>query len=162
MAKIAVKSRVLQQNDRTADAIGEMLGNLGIRSCNLIGSPGSGKTALLEATLPRLENGMRCAVVEGVKVDGLVEQIAAEEGDHVGCAAAVLSEVEDQGVGVGHEGHGRRSRRSSLRAALELVELDVTHVAGKDLDLGESVVVFRLGCHIAGSGYALAGSGHHD
>lgn len=57
--------RLLDQNDRQAAANRDLLRRRGIRTLNLVSSPGAGKTALLERTLAALEGEVRCAVLVG-------------------------------------------------------------------------------------------------
>jgi len=78
MTEIKVRSRVLAKNDAIADRISGKLHRRGIWCINLIGSPGSGKTALLEAVFSRLGGETGCAVIEGdVKTDNDMRRIAA-------------------------------------------------------------------------------------
>jgi len=78
MAKISLESKVLGKNDLIADEIRSQLQNEGIWSINLIGSPGSGKTSLLEAVFRHPDNKSRYAVIEGdVKTDNDMKRIAA-------------------------------------------------------------------------------------
>ncbi|OPX22944.1 MAG: hydrogenase accessory protein HypB [Planctomycetales bacterium 4484_113] len=78
MVKVSLEKRVLSKNDRIAQKIRSQLHMKGVGCINLIGSPGSGKTALLEASLPRMSDGLRCAVIEGdVKTDRDMQRIAA-------------------------------------------------------------------------------------
>ncbi len=77
MREIHVERKVLARNDRVAEANRALLRTLGARSVNLISSPGTGKTALLEATLERLAQRLRVAVVEGdVQTENDAERIA--------------------------------------------------------------------------------------
>ena len=62
---IAVEERVLAKNDAIADAIRHQLAHRHTLMINLLGSPGSGKTMLLEKSLPRLMKEVRIAVLEG-------------------------------------------------------------------------------------------------
>jgi hydrogenase nickel incorporation protein HypB len=62
---VQVEQRLLEANERRAAALKERLGALGIEAIGLLGGAGSGKTALLEATLARLVDVAREAVVEG-------------------------------------------------------------------------------------------------
>jgi len=50
---VEVHDRLLAANDRTADHLRHHFQELGVLALNLMGSPGSGKTALLEATARR-------------------------------------------------------------------------------------------------------------
>jgi hydrogenase nickel incorporation protein HypB len=63
--KITVEKRVLSENDRIARRIREGLALTGALSLNFIGSPGAGKTALLEKTLEMLPRHTRAAVLTG-------------------------------------------------------------------------------------------------
>ncbi len=63
---VPVESAVLAENDAVAEANRKWLHDRGIVSVNLISSPGSGKTALLEKTLAMLHSaGIAAAVVVG-------------------------------------------------------------------------------------------------
>jgi hydrogenase nickel incorporation protein HypB len=64
MAQIKVVERVLKANDAVAAANRARLDRAGILAVNLMSAPGSGKTALLEATIPALAPA-RCAVLVG-------------------------------------------------------------------------------------------------
>jgi hydrogenase nickel incorporation protein HypB len=56
---------LLQHNDRQAEANRARLDSHDVLTINLMSSPGSGKTALLEATIRKLEGALRIAVIEG-------------------------------------------------------------------------------------------------
>src|SRR4051812_10722116 len=62
---IAVRERVLARNDEIAARVRERLRAAGVPTFNLVSSPGSGKTLLLERTLARLGGERRIAVVTG-------------------------------------------------------------------------------------------------
>jgi hydrogenase nickel incorporation protein HypB len=64
--RIAVERSLLEANDRDASALEQRLAAQGITSIAIVGAPGSGKTALLEATFAALGAGARHhAVIEG-------------------------------------------------------------------------------------------------
>lgn len=65
LRRVEVEERVLESNDRIAEGNRQALGERGIFAVNLIGAPGSGKTALLEATLQALQGRTRPAVLVG-------------------------------------------------------------------------------------------------
>lgn len=63
--QVSVVENVLKLNDEMAGLNRDALKQHGIFSLNLIGAPGCGKTALLEATLQRLAGKKRLAVLVG-------------------------------------------------------------------------------------------------
>jgi len=63
--EIAIERKILARNDGLAEANRALFREAGAYAVNLISSPGTGKTALLEATLSRLAGRMRVGVVEG-------------------------------------------------------------------------------------------------
>ncbi|MCC6159663.1 MAG: hydrogenase nickel incorporation protein HypB [Deltaproteobacteria bacterium] len=63
--RIDVEMRVLAHNDHLAAHNREWLDARGVFAVNLISSPGSGKTLLLERTLERMARHVACAVVVG-------------------------------------------------------------------------------------------------
>jgi hydrogenase nickel incorporation protein HypB len=65
MNRVAIEKKVLSENDRIAAQLREALANTGTLALNFIGSPGAGKTALLEKTLQMLPHGTRAAVLTG-------------------------------------------------------------------------------------------------
>ena len=64
--RIEVERSLLSENDLRAEALRRRLASRGIEAIGLLGGPGAGKTALLEATFERLGPSARDeAVVEG-------------------------------------------------------------------------------------------------
>lgn len=63
--KIEIEKKVLSENDRIAAEIRKELKKRRIVSLNLVSSPGSGKTSLLEKTLAALKNEIRMALIAG-------------------------------------------------------------------------------------------------
>jgi hydrogenase nickel incorporation protein HypB len=113
--RVPIVERVLEANDEIAAKTRAELGRRGIFSIDLIGAPGSGKTALLEATLQRLVGRpgprRRPAVLVGdlaTRRDGdrlarwceRVVQISTGEGCHLeaGQVRDALGEVDLEGV----------------------------------------------------------------
>lgn len=62
---VTVLQNLLTENDRVAAHNREHFDRHGVLAINLMSSPGSGKTALLEASIERLGKEFRIAVVEG-------------------------------------------------------------------------------------------------
>jgi hydrogenase nickel incorporation protein HypB len=103
---VTVGQRVLAQNDTLAAANRAWLAQHGVVALNLISSPGSGKTLLLERTIERLRDRVPCAVIAGDQCTdndkrrldrtGVpVVQIETRDACHLDAArvAAVLPEV---------------------------------------------------------------------
>ncbi|WP_237153114.1 hydrogenase nickel incorporation protein HypB [Oryzibacter oryziterrae] len=62
---VPVVQNLLDENDRLAARVREHLDAHGVLCINLMSSPGSGKTRLLEATIAALPPSIRLAVIEG-------------------------------------------------------------------------------------------------
>jgi len=62
---IELQTRILARNDGTAGHNREHLRKRGIFTINLMGSPGSGKTAVLEATARAFNDGAKLAAIAG-------------------------------------------------------------------------------------------------
>ncbi len=60
-----ILDNLLVYNDRQAELNRARLDSHGVLAINLMSSPGSGKTALLEATIRKLNGGLRIGVIEG-------------------------------------------------------------------------------------------------
>jgi hydrogenase nickel incorporation protein HypB len=109
--RVPVVERVLEANDEIASATRTDLARRGIFVIDLIGAPGSGKTALLEATLRAVAGRRRPAVLVGdlaTRRDGdrlarwcdRVVQISTGEGCHLeaGQVRDALGQVDLYGV----------------------------------------------------------------
>ena len=102
--KINVVKSVLEANDAVARANRERMESAGVLAVNITSAPGSGKTSLLEATLPALAPKLRSAVVVGdlqttrdaerlSDLGGQVTQINTEGGCHL--SATQVAEALD-------------------------------------------------------------------
>jgi hydrogenase nickel incorporation protein HypB len=77
MNRVSVEKKVLSENDRVAAELRERYRQHGVLVVNLISSPGSGKTALLERTLEGFSPGTRVAVVTGdIQTDNDARRLA--------------------------------------------------------------------------------------
>lgn len=65
MERVPLKRKILSENDRIAESLRARFHENGVFSLNLLGSPGAGKTSLLERTLAGLPNSTRVAVLTG-------------------------------------------------------------------------------------------------
>jgi hydrogenase nickel incorporation protein HypB len=65
LVPLELQTRILARNDGTAAHNREHLRERGIFTVNLMGSPGSGKTAVLEATARAFADGSRLAAIAG-------------------------------------------------------------------------------------------------
>jgi len=63
--EIKFVKKVMAEHERIASEIRELLAARGIYAVNVMGSPGSGKTALLEATFAAARAALRPGVIEG-------------------------------------------------------------------------------------------------
>jgi len=63
--KVTIEQKVLSENDRLADELRQSLAKHRVLCLNLVSSPGSGKTSLLEKTLSVLNAELRIALVAG-------------------------------------------------------------------------------------------------
>ncbi|MBO4312556.1 MAG: hydrogenase nickel incorporation protein HypB, partial [Desulfovibrionaceae bacterium] len=75
---IPVVRNALEANDRIAARLREQFARTGVLALNLISSPGSGKTSLLEHTLSDLAVEFRMAVIEGdLQTDNDARRVAS-------------------------------------------------------------------------------------
>jgi hydrogenase nickel incorporation protein HypB len=75
--KVPLERKVLSENDRLAAELRAEFARHGIRCLNLISSPGSGKTALLERTLGAFDPTVRVAVLTGdIQTDADARRLA--------------------------------------------------------------------------------------
>ena len=111
--KIVSAKKILKGNDRIAEANQRLFTERRILGVNLVGSPGGGKTTLLERLLPRLLPGTKAAVVEGdlatsmdaerIEAVGVpAVQINTEGACHLdaGMVASALDSLDLEGVGM--------------------------------------------------------------
>ncbi len=78
MSVITIERKVLEKNDALARKNRDRLREHGIFAINIVSSPGSGKTTLVERTLEVLKDALAIAVVEGdVQTDLDARRVAA-------------------------------------------------------------------------------------
>jgi hydrogenase nickel incorporation protein HypB len=77
MTTVPLERKVLNENDRLAAGLRAEFARHGVRCLNLISSPGSGKTALLERTLASFDATRRVAVLTGdIQTDADAQRLA--------------------------------------------------------------------------------------
>ena len=77
MERVPLEKKVLSENDRIAVGLRARFGEHGILCLNLISSPGSGKTSLLEKTLRSLPQNERVAILTGdIQTDNDARRLA--------------------------------------------------------------------------------------
>ena len=95
-----VQERILSVNDRAARHNREHFAAAGVLAVNLMGSPGAGKTALLEATAARLADRRRLGAIAGdLETERDAERLRAavyDLGQAVNVVALSLTEGEDK------------------------------------------------------------------
>ncbi len=137
--EIPVVRNVLEANDRIAARLRADFANRGILVLNLISSPGSGKTSLLERTLSDLAGEFRMAVIEGdLQTDNDARRVAASGA---------------QAVQINTEGgcHLNSSMISEALQAIDLEHLDILFIENvgnlvcpTEFDCGEDAKVALL------------------
>ena len=65
MAEIQVMKNILGENDRVAAENQALFAEKNVYVINLMGSPGAGKTSVLEKTMEKLKDKLKMAVIEG-------------------------------------------------------------------------------------------------
>lgn len=63
--QIQVMTNILEQNEQLAEQIAKRLAEAGVFALNIMGSPGSGKTSILEQTIGALKEEFSIGVIEG-------------------------------------------------------------------------------------------------
>ena len=77
MTRVALEGKVLNENEKAAAQLRADFARHGVFVVNLIGSPGCGKTALLERTLASYDPGHRVAVLTGdIQTDADARRLA--------------------------------------------------------------------------------------
>lgn len=138
--RIDVRERVMERNDALAAEVRARLSASGVTALNLVSSPGSGKTLLLERTLRDLGDELRMAVITGdVQTQNDAERIARWTDDLV------------QAVVTGGACHLDARQVGDALDALDVEALDVLFIENvgnlvcpANYDLGEAMKVVLL------------------
>ena len=140
--RIVVREKVMAKNDELAAQVRDRLRAHGVPSLNLVSSPGSGKTSLLERTLDHLGDRLTMAVITGdVQTQNDAERLAARTDRLV------------QAVVTGGACHMDARQISTAMEEIDLDETDLLFVenvgnlvcpASWDLGEGAKVVIFSV------------------
>ena len=109
MAEIPVVRNLLEANERIADQLRKLYAERKLLVLNLISSPGTGKTTLLERTLSDLKDEFKMAVVEG-------DCMTDNDAQRVAATGAQAVQINTQG--------GCHLDGSMVLSALESIDLD--------------------------------------
>jgi hydrogenase nickel incorporation protein HypB len=131
--RIQVVEKILGANDRLAIENRRMLDAAGVIGLNLMASPGAGKTSLIEATVPRIKDDYRLAVVDG----DIATSIDADRAQAAGAIAVQIN--------TGGECHLDAVMLQGALETLSLSELDLLIVE----NVGNLIcpASFALGTH---------------
>jgi hydrogenase nickel incorporation protein HypB len=88
--EVRILRRLEAKNEADAAAVRDLLTAHKVRAINIMGSPGCGKTTLLEHVLPRLQPRFRCAVLEG-------DLFTARDAERIAAINVPVIQLETQG-----------------------------------------------------------------
>lgn len=118
--RVTILEDIFSENDRRAESNRKLLADNGVEAINLISSPGSGKTALLEKTLAAAEGKLRIGIVEG----DIETALDAHRLDGYGAQISLLN----TGNGFGGECHLDAPMVSRALDGLDLSTLDLVMI----------------------------------
>lgn len=140
---IGIEQPVLNRNDQLAHALRERFRESGTFVINVLSSPGSGKTSTILATVDRLRDRYRAAVIEGDIASDVDAQTMKEAG---------IPAVQINTGGLCHlEGNMISQAIDALDAGVGLENIDVVFIENVgnlvcpvDFDLGENLAAMIL------------------
>ena len=115
--RVEVLEAILGENDRVAAANRAELAAHGVRTVNLMSSPGAGKTSLLRRTIPALAGRLRVGILEG----DIATSIDADALTDLGAAVSLVNTAD----GFGGECHLDAVMVRSGLTRLPLADLDL-------------------------------------
>jgi len=135
--KIIAAQKLLAANAQIAQDVRATLENAGVCAVNVLGAPGAGKTALLEALIPALKKRCPVAVIEG-------DQATARDAERIKALGVPVVQI--------NTGQGCHLDARMVAAALESMDLRTVEllfienvgnlICTAEFDLGEQL---RLG-----------------
>ncbi|MBN2323849.1 MAG: hydrogenase nickel incorporation protein HypB [Spirochaetes bacterium] len=111
--KVNVMSDILKANDLLAKDIETLLGKKGIVAWNIMGSPGAGKTAVLERSIPMLTETHGVAVIEG-------DLATANDAERIARTGVQSSQINTNGA--------CHLDAAMVRTAMETIDLDTINL----------------------------------
>jgi len=137
--KISIVRNILEANESAAKENRQRLDGAGVLAVNITSAPGSGKTSLLEATVPGLGEERRCAVIVG-------DLQTTRDAERIGALGVESVQINTEG--------GCHLTASQVSAALDRLDLDALSfvfienignmVCPAGFDLGEHARVAML------------------
>jgi len=107
--EITVMSNILEKNEEVAAELNAMLTKRGIFTVNLLGSPGCGKTSLVEQTVSLLKSELNIAIIEG-------DLYTSKDADRIAACGAPVVQINTQG--------GCHLDATMVKSALDQLDLD--------------------------------------
>ena len=107
--KVDVMTDILKANDLLARDIRSLLEEKQVFCWNIMGSPGSGKTSVLEKLVPMLPGGMKTAVIEG-------DLATSKDAERIAKTGAQCAQINTNGA--------CHLDAAMVRAALDKINLD--------------------------------------
>ena len=138
--EIDISRKILEANEHSARNNRELFARHKVFALNLMGSPGAGKTALLEKTIPALDE-LKVAVIEG-DIEGEQDKKRVEE---AGAATAVQINTFGACHLLAHQAQDVIEQIDLGKIDLLFVENVGNLVCPAEFDLGESARVMMLG-----------------
>jgi hydrogenase nickel incorporation protein HypB len=132
--KINVMSDILKANDLLAMDIKKLLQEKSITAWNLMGSPGSGKTAILERLIPMLPETLRTAVIEG-------DLATSKDAERIARTGVQSAQINTDGA--------CHLDAAMIRAALDEINIDVISI----------LFIENVGNLVCPAGFSLGESG---
>ncbi len=114
--RIEIVERVLKANDALAEEVRATLDRAGVLAINIIGSPGSGKTALLEATAAALHLRVSMGVIEG-------DIATSRDAERIGRCGVPAVQIETRLVGDACHLDANLVRTALLRLPLDQIKV---------------------------------------
>ena len=149
--KIDVNQRILSAHEEKTAFNKKLLASCGIVTINLMGSPGAGKTSVLERVLPLLGPDLRVAVIEG-------DLFTSKDAERIAAQGILAVQINTRGAC-----HLDGNMVEGALSQLPLAEIDLlirenigNLVCPAEFDLGEDFRIAVLSVAVATLGFLFA------